>query len=349
MSIEKVKWSGVSHSEWLSQRRGIEGLNSIDITRFGASDIGTIIGTSKYKCKRRLFYQMIGYHIGEWRTESSIAGHLLEPIVANMWEHWDSNQDTFLFNIERNIKLRKTKKAEYFLLNKKYPNMFCSIDRLHDGDVFSPFTGGLYDELTPIELKTTQSAYYKLWNNGITESYRSQVQAQMMLTETKVAVFTTLVSGLQFHVREVEYDSLLAEQIDYQVREFATTVKAGKQILDLMNSAKTEQERAEYESMLDEITPNPLELMDEQELNKELYGNSLGSIIGDESDFKYLLDYNKACEIIKQQEEDKQLAKNNLLVRMKDAEELKFEGGKVTWRRAGDGLKRDYFSAKLFK
>jgi hypothetical protein len=34
---------------------------------------------------------------------------------------------------------------------------------------------------------------------------------------------------------------------------------------------------------------------------------------------------------------------------MKDAEELKFEGGKVTWRRAGDGLKKDYFSAKLFK
>jgi predicted phage-related endonuclease len=169
----------------------------------------------------------------------------------------------------------------------------------------------------------------------------------MMLTDTKVAVFATLISGLQFKVIEVEYDSSLAEKIDYDVRQFATLCLAGKQIVDLIKSSKSESESEEYTAMLDEISPEPLALEDEQELNKELFGNSLGSIKGDEKDFQYLLDYNSAMEQIKALEEAKQLAKNKLIVKLKDAEEMLFDGGKLTWRR--NPSKRDYFSIKLFK
>ena len=347
MNISKIEWTGSTHEEWLAQRKATEGIGNLDITRIGASDVSVITGSNKWKCKRRLFYHLIGMYSQEWRSNKSVSGHLLEPIVATSWESWTSNEDDFLFNLERGVKIRKTKKADFFLINDKYENLFASIDRLHDGDVFSPFTGELYDEMTPIELKTTEDGYFRMWTDGITQGYREQVMAQMMVSNTKIGVFCVLVNGNKFHVREVEYDSSLAEQIDYQVREFATTVKAGKQILDLMNSAKTEQERGEYESMLDEITPNPLELMDEQELNKELFGTSLGSIIGDESDFKFLLDYQSSCDNIKLLEEAKQTAKNVLTTKMKDIEEIKYEGGKVTWRRSTQ--KRDYFSIKVFK
>jgi len=347
MNISKIEWTGSTHEEWLAQRKATEGIGNLDITRIGASDVSVITGSNKWKCKRRLFYHLIGLYSSEWRTNKSVAGHLLEPVVAANWEAWNESEDQFLFNLERGVKVRKTKKADYFLLNDKYENLFVSIDRLHDGDVYSPWTGELYSELTPIELKTTEDNYYKLWSNGITAGYMDQVQAQMLVSETKVAVFCVLVNGTYFHVREVEYDSFLADKIDYQTREFAIIVKAGKQILDLMNSAKTEKEREEYEVMLEEITPDPLELSDEQDLNKELYSNSLGSVIGDESDFKYILDYTEAMDKIKALEEAKQLAKNNLTTKMKHADELKFEGGKVTWRRSPD--KRDYFSVKLFK
>jgi predicted phage-related endonuclease len=268
-------------------------------------------------------------------------------VVAANWEAWTESEDQFLFNLERGVKVRNTRKADYFLLNDKYENLFVSIDRLHDGEVYSPFTGELYPELTPIELKTTEDSYYRLWTDGITASYREQVMAQMMVSETKVAVFCVLVNGTYFHVREVEYDSSLAEQIDYQTREFATIVKAGKQILDLKNSAKTEKEREEYEAMLEEITPDPLELSDEQDLNKERYGSSLGSVIGDERDFKFLEDYQSAHDQIKALEEAKQLAKNRITTLLKDNEEIKYEGGKCIWRRSPD--KRDFFSIKVFK
>lgn len=347
--IHKIEWKGSTHEEWLAQRKATEGIGNLDITRIGASDISVITGANKWKCKRRLFYHLIGMYSQEFRTSKTVSGHLLEPIVATTWESWVSNEDEFLFNLEREVKLRKTKKANFFLINDKYENMFVSIDRLHDGDTFSPFTGELYDELTPIELKTTEDGYFRMWTDGITLGYKHQVMAQMMVSNTNVAVFCVLVNGNKFHVREVEYDSSIADEIDYKTREFATVVKAGKQILDLVRSAQTEQERGEYEAMLEEITPDPAELLDEQDLNKELFSNSNGSIIGDEKDFKYILDYTNASEIIKQQEELKQLSKNNITTLLKDAEEIKFEGGKVTWRRASDGLKRDYFSVKLFK
>lgn len=346
-NIHKINWTGSSHEEWLAQRKATEGIGNLDVTRIGASDVSVITGSNKWKCSRRLFYHLIGLYSSEWRTNKSVAGHLLEPVVAANWEAWTDSEDQFLFNLERGVKVRNTRKADYFLLNDDYENLFVSIDRLHDGEVYSPWTGELYPELTPIELKTTEDSYYRLWSNGITAGYMDQLQAQMMVSNTKVAVFCVLVNGTYFHVREVEYDSFLAEQIDFKTREFAVVVKAGKQILDLMNSAKTEKEREEYEAMLEEITPDPLELLDEQDLNKERFGSSLGSVIGDESDFKYLEQYQSAHDGIKALEEAKQLAKNNLTTKMRDAEELKFEGGKVTWRRSTE--KRDFFSIKLFK
>jgi hypothetical protein len=283
----------------------------------------------------------------EWRTAKSVGGHLLENVVATNWESWTPNEEEFLFNLERGVKLRYTKKADFFLLNDEYPQLFVSVDRLHDGQTFSPFTGQEYAELTPIELKTTERDYYKLWEDGITQPYKEQVMAQMMATATEVAVFNVLVNGVYFHTREVEFEKVLSQFIDHETRQFAQLCIAGKQIVDLINSAKTKEEKEEYQAMLEDITPDATELDDEQSLNKELFSESNGSIKGSESDFKFLLDYQDAHDKIKGLEELKQLNKNKITTLMKDAEEMLFEGGRVVWRRA-DG-KRDYFSLKIDK
>jgi predicted phage-related endonuclease len=283
----------------------------------------------------------------EWRTAKSVGGHLLENVVASNWDSWTPNEEEFLFNLERGVKLRKTKKADFFLMNDEYPQLFVSVDRLHDGQTFSPFTGQEYAELTPIELKTTERDYYKLWEDGITQPYKEQVMAQMMVTGTEVAVFNVLVNGVYFHTREVEFDKVLSQFIDHETRQFAQLCIAGKQIVDLINSAKSKAEKEEYQAMLEDITPDATELDDEQSLNKELFSESNGSIKGSESDFKFLLDYQDAHDKIKGLEELKQLNKNKITTIMKDAEEMLFEGGKVVWRRA-DG-KRDYFSLKIDK
>lgn len=345
--IHKQQWVGDSHEQWLAQRKAVEGLGSLDITRIGASDIGTVTGSNKWKCRRRLFYHLIGMYSSEWRTAKSVGGHLLENVVASNWESWTPNEEEFLFNLERGVKLRKTKKADFFLMNDEYPQLFVSVDRLHDGQTFSPFTGQEYAELTPIELKTTERDYYKLWEDGITQPYKEQVMAQMMVTGTEVAVFNVLVNGVYFHTREVEFDKVLSQFIDHETRQFAQLCIAGKQIVDLINSAKSKEEKEEYQAMLEDITPEASSLDDEQDLNKELFSESVGSIKGSESDFKLLIDYQLAHDQIKAYEEVKQQAKNKITTIMKDAEVMEFEFGRVTWRRS-DG-KRDYFSLKIDK
>ncbi len=343
--ISKIKWDNSSHAGWLAQRKEMEGFGSIETVRIGASDVSVITGTNKWKCKRRLFYHLIGLHSTEWRTAKSIGGHMLEGVIASNWESWTPDEEQFLLNLEQGKKERLTKKADFFLLNSKYPNLFVSIDRLHDGDVYSPFTGLQYGELTPIELKSTESHYYKEWPNGITAGYNDQVQTQMMISESEVGVFCVLVNGFYFHVREVEFDKERAEFIDHSVREFSTLCVAGKQIVDLINSATDKTEKEEYQAMLAEIEPEALELEDEQALNKELNPVSDGEIIGSEKDFIYLEQYQDASDKIKALEADKQLAKNKITTLMGDAEVMKFNSGRVTWRRSEE--KRDYFSIKV--
>ena len=344
--IKKIQWDKNSHTGWLAQRKEMEGFGSVDTVRIGASDVSVITGSNKWKCKRRLFYHLIGLHSNEWRTAKSVGGHLLESVIASNWESWTPNEEEYLINLENGTKVRETKKADFFLLNEQYPNLFVSIDRLHDGQVFSPFTGLEYPELTPIELKSTESHYYKEWPDGITAGYYDQVQTQMMVSGTEVAVFCVLVNGFYFHVKEVYLDLERVKLIDESVREFATLCIAGKQIVDLIGSAESTSEREEYQAMLSEIEPEALELEDEQALNKELNPESAGFISGSQSDYELLVEYNTAHEQIKGLEERKQLAKNKLTTKMQEAEEIRFEdGSKVTWRRA-EG-KRDYFSIKI--
>ena len=345
--IHKLAWSSKSHDAWLAQRRQLEGFGSIEEVRIGASDVSTITGANKWKCKRRLFYHLIGMHSSEWRTAKSIGGHLLENVIATNWESWVPNEEQFLLNLEQGKKERITKKADFFLINEKYPNLFVSIDRLHDGPTFSPFTGLEYGELTPIELKSTESHYYKEWPDGITAGYNDQVQTQMMVSNTEVAVFCVLVNGFYFHVREVEFDKERAELIDHSVREFSTLCVAGKQIMELIAEAESKDEKEEYMAMLSEIEPEALELEDEQALNKEMNPVSDGEIIGDEKDFVYLEQYQQASDKIKVLEADKQLAKNKITTLMKDVEVIKYKAGRVTWRR--EEGKRDYFSIKVDK
>ena len=328
MSITKIQWDNSSHAGWLAQRKEMEGFGSVDIVRIGASDVSTITGTNKWKCKRRLFYHLIGLHSNEWRTAKSVGGHMLESVIAANWESWTPDEEQFLLNLERGHKERLTKKADFFLLNDKHPNLFVSIDRLHDGATFSPFTGLEYGELTPIELKSTESHYYKEWPDGITAGYKDQVMTQMMISESEVAVFLTLVNGFYFHAREVEFDKERAEFIDHSVREFSTLCVAGKQIMELIADAKSNQEKEEYMAMLYEIEPEALELEDEQSLTKEMNPTSLGQIKGTQQDFEYMVEYNRASEEIKALEASKQLAKNQLTTKMKEAEEIVFDDGR---------------------
>src|SRR5690606_21630267 len=208
--ITKIKWpKNLGLEEWLQLRKEVEGIGK-DFVRIGASDVVVAVAPTKWKCPARLYSHLIGEYSNASISEETAAGHALEPIVADRFMGYIPDDPIqSLYNWQYKTKVRKIKKAEFFILNADYPWLSASLDYVPVGKVYSPFTGELYNPLTPIEIKTTKKGYFIMWGGDMPFAYKLQINTQMLLTDTKVAVFNVFVDGSNYHVFEVERDDLL--------------------------------------------------------------------------------------------------------------------------------------------
>jgi hypothetical protein len=356
--ITRVKWpKGLDTSGWEHMRTHmIEGVGNPDVVRIGASDISVLTGSNKWKCAQRLFHHLTGYHHSFLLTETTLAGHLAEPTVMKRWEgyvHGDEYQS--LLNVRDGVRVRKTRKADFFLLNSKYPNLFASLDYIPSGVQHSPWTGEKYKPLTPNEIKTTSEHYYRLWPDGIAQQYREQLHVQMMLGGTEVGLLHVYLDGRKYIVREVEYDPELGEYIQHVSGEFANVVTAGKVCVAGMREAERLGDTGmseDFQAMYDTITPDPIGMGgdgkdgDNVLLAKELFEDSNDIIRqGDEDDLWNMNQYLKCNSIIKKVNIYKDELKARLLLSCGEFEGIEINDRKLINRRAKEG-KKAYFSIR---
>lgn len=225
MSITKIEWGeNWSTEDWESQRMLMEGINQ-DYTRIGASDVGHILFPSEYKCKRRLALHLIENYNTFVMTEQTLEGHLQEPLTVDRWESWDEDVIKARKQTLDRIKVRQVKKAKFFLTNSSYKSFFVSLDYIPlDDKQYSPFTGEVYKEMTPIEVKFTNKRYFQShWSYKgypITPQYYAQVQAQMLITDRDLAVFLVKVgddSDKRFVPVEILRDNYFIENMIREV------------------------------------------------------------------------------------------------------------------------------------
>lgn len=333
---------------WEKLRHDMEGRGH-DYVRIGASDVAAAIRASTYKCPSRLFHHLIGNHNFFRISESTAAGHALEPIIADRFMAYDpDDEEGSLWNWQNGTKLRKIKKADFFVTNPEFPWLFASLDYVPVGKVFSPFTGEKYAPLTPIENKTTTWGFYKEWENGITYPYLLQIQQQMLLTNTKVAVFNVLIDGTRYKVMEVERDDMLCERIVQETKKFADIVKVGKMAWEGMQAAKDEKEYQDFETILQSVEPDPIGIPDDVTLQRELspIDNDL-SIPATEEDESLMREYVEAGEIIKQMESIKNKTLAELLRRLGDFQKLEGQEFKLIYKRGEN--RRDYTRVERIK
>src|SRR5690606_19011110 len=152
MSITKIKWPrGLDTNGWEQMRAEVEGIGR-DYVRIGASDVSVVTGSNRFKCPQRLFHHLTGFHHSFFITESTLAGHLAEATVMKRWEGYTPDDEyQSLMNVRDGIRLRKVRKADFFLINSKYPNLSASLDYVFVGKQYSPWTGAKYHPLTPNE------------------------------------------------------------------------------------------------------------------------------------------------------------------------------------------------------
>lgn len=345
--IEKIKWpKKINLDQWGTLRREIEGVGNPNVVRIGASDLSVCTGTNTFKCPARLYHHLCGAHQSWFITESTASGHALEPIIAQRFEGYvPDDLEASLINFQNGFKVRKLKKADFFILNSAYPHMSASLDYVFSGKQYSPWTGSLYAPLTPIENKSTNKGYFMHWKDGITPSYYEQVQGQMLLTNTEVCVFNVLVDGVKYHVREVEADKEVQKYIVFKVNEFVERVKVGKVAYQLMQESKSQSEYEDFKALYDQAEPNPVAMDDNLELENELHTSSELLKSATEEDEELMKQYLSASSQIKQLEETKTLCRIKLVKESNGFEGVESDSYRML-NRPTTKFKKGYFAIK---
>lgn len=243
--VTKLNWpKGTDQSGWLELRAQMSGTGDEEIVRLGASEVSVATGSNTFQCAQRLFHSKTGFHKKDFINEILVGGHLLEPVIARRWEGFvPGDMEQSLRNSLDLVRVNRVKKAEFFLLNDAYPYLSVSLDYVPQGPQFSPFTGEKYPALTPHEFKSTNENYYRLWpaiiqgdnKIKIARPYLEQINIQMLVSNTKLALFHVLIDGRHYSVVEIERDDELLEEILPKIEDYVERCKKGKRLVTMMN------------------------------------------------------------------------------------------------------------------
>lgn len=181
------------HAEWLAEReKGI-----------GASEVGAILGLSPFDTPFSLWLKKTGQVPPEPENEAMRLGHLLEPIVVQLWE------------AETGEKAIKASAADIIYVHPEHDYMRATPDRIIRG------------RKKLLECKTTVMAVDA---DDPPVYWLAQVQYQMYVTGIHDADLAWLVSGRYFGFARIEYDEQFAAFIAAKVSEFWNEcVVGGKQ------------------------------------------------------------------------------------------------------------------------
>lgn len=321
---KKILWKeDWTTQEWEEQRANLEGIG-LDYVRIGASDIGHILFSSKWKCKRRLAYHLIeGYNSFEI-TETTLEGHLQEPLTVDRWESWDADPLVAMKQVQNGVKVRRLEKAKFFLVSENYKNFFVSLDYIPaDNEQFSPFSGELYPPMMPVEVKFTNKQYYtNYWNYKdlpITPQYYCQVQAQMLLTNTSICLFLVKIGDdvnrrfVPIEIaRDDEFITTMIEAVDEYVELILNCKTAYYRYLLCTDEVEKETLRQIYEDMLPPYggSEDDVNLADERWLPP--IDPDADYLIGDEEIDEMMSSYMHFGEVENMCKEEKNKIKANL-------------------------------------
>lgn len=345
---KKILWpKGTGLQSWGSLRSELEGSSNLDgPCRIGASDVAAAMRVSQWKCPARLYYHLTGMHNSFHITESTAAGHALEPIIADRFMAYvPGDEQQSLYNWQNGHKVRKIRKANFFVTNPAYPHLFASLDYVPVGKVYSPISGELYAPMTPIENKSTSRGFRMNWGpEGIPLVYKIQLNTQMLQTNTHLGVFNVLVDGVNYELREYDRDDLLCEEIVTGTEMFAKVVEAGKQALRNARDAKSPEEAEEWMAYYDSIAPDPVGISDDVDLAAEMASASIDELVREatpEEDI-LMLKYLGAANMEKEMKAEKNKARASLIRSFGEFETIEGAHAKMVYKRGRED-KKDYF------
>jgi putative phage-type endonuclease len=295
----------------------------------GASEVGTVMGLNPWKSSVELFYQKIGQLPS--KIDENVAmfmGTRLEPVVANLWEHYDNDETQFIKNYNEGVKTRIGGEVVGYILNEKYPHLFLSPDRLilkKKGRLVYNGKLSMNNVTGVLEIKTISGFASKQWDGGIPPSYVVQLTTYLLGLGLKYGEIAFLEDGRKLNVVPVNYSESLGNQIIEKTTEFWDRVLAAR--ADMENAHLYEPEPDGTKSYSDF-------------LNKK-YSQSEANTIQGADDLKHkAIAHKMITEEIKDKEDEARELSNYLKNEMKDFDTISFgTSGKVTWKTDSRGYR----------
>ena len=177
-----------THEEWLELR----------MTGIGSSDVGTILGVNSYDTPYQLWARKKGILPPKKESTQMMMGHVLEPIVADLYEKASGNI------------IQKDTEGDWCVRNNDKSFLIASPDRIATAQDGSDIL---------LECKTTQR---DVSQDHIPDSWMCQVQYLMHITELKEGALAWLKNGVDFDYKKIVYNEAFAAYMIEKVERFWT-------------------------------------------------------------------------------------------------------------------------------
>lgn len=315
----------------------------------GASEIGIILGQSHYNpTAMELFHHKVGTEIREFGdSERMFHGRNQEAYIGRLWQCHDGtelgyvdnynnymnevkkiNAEDFLLNEveDVNILIESRTKASQFLIRRNqrlpayithpdYPYLFASLDFISapNQPAFANTKNISFGEILkyqfPIECKTIDKDAARNLEFSFPDQYISQINQQMLLTDSYYGEIAILSGGNKFEIFGYERndyicDILVKRNIEFWENRVLPAREHYAKALE--NPSKKEY----YMGLIQQLEPIPDANPAYRIALSERHKTEVESIMGDDKMYNYILGYLRNDKMYKEYAEKRQEYRN---------------------------------------
>lgn len=189
----------------------------------GASEIGKVCHQDNWApCLAQVFHYKVGTeHPDLFDNERMLAGRLSEPLIIDIACLFDGSLESYVSKLEtyiekgrpENMRLRDIQRIRSYIVNKKFPFLFTSLDALIPAGSVTLRDGEILEYACPFEIKTIGEQAAKQWIGGLPRKYVYQINQQMMSMEVRYGEIGVRKDGAYFTVHTFERNDAICEEI----------------------------------------------------------------------------------------------------------------------------------------
>lgn len=233
---------------------------------FGASEIGVVTGSSDWMVLPQLIEAKAGLRSESILNEAMLAGLLAENGIITRWKYFDGNGKNYVQNYANKMIKRECVGFSGYMVNKKYPKLFCSTDAWAMPNSVNLITSEIMSKGFPIEAKVISGFHTDKWISGVPPQYIFQGNQEMMIFGVDYCEFAILKNGTDFEVIPMELSPRIVEIILQKSEEAWSQVESVRALVAAKERAPY-AEKEHIQSEIDSILPLP----DENPLYKKFY------------------------------------------------------------------------------